>query len=365
MKSRLRALLGVVFILAGFGLLPMAGPAAAQPREVVVSVHDLVPFVMNQDGQRTGFTIDLWNEIAKRQQWTTKFVGVNTVSEQFAEVAAKRADVAAGAISITAERMQKFDFSQPIMGAGLQILVPKQEPAEPGISNFLPLLFSKTMLYWLLGGLALALVPAHITWLAERRHPDSLVSKSYFPGIFESFIFAGETLTATQEEVPRHWFSRALTILWGFVAIVFVSFFTATLTTVLTVDSFASQIHGPTDLFGKKVATVAGTTSAAYLKEAGVAATELPNIDDCYTALRDGDYQAVVFDSPVLGYYVAQDGADATQLAGNVFQSESYGLAMSKGSNLRQAIDESLLAIRQDGTYDQISEKYFGDTAPE
>jgi polar amino acid transport system substrate-binding protein len=194
MTSRWRALLSVVFILAGFGLLPMASPASAQQREVVVSVHDLVPFVMSQDGQRTGFTIDLWDEIAKRQQWTTKYVDVNNVSEQLRDVASKRADVAAGAISITAERMQTFDFSQPILEAGLQILAPRTNPAEPGISDFLPLLFSKTMLYWLLGGLALALIPAHINWLAERRHTDSLVSKSYFPGIFESFIFAGEKM---------------------------------------------------------------------------------------------------------------------------------------------------------------------------
>ena len=96
-------------------------------------------------------------------------------------------------------------------------MVPKHStaPAEPGIKNFLPLLFSKAMLIWLLGGLALALIPAHLNWLVERRHPDSMVSKSYFPGIFQAFIFAGETLTATKEKVPRHWLARAMTILWG------------------------------------------------------------------------------------------------------------------------------------------------------
>lgn len=363
MGPRLRALISVVLILAGFACLPLAGPAVATPREVVVSVHELVPFVMAEDGRRTGFTIELWDEIAKRQQWTTTYVDVENVAAQLSDVTTKRADVGAGAISITAERMKKFDFSQPIMGAGLQILVPSRELAEPGIKNFLPLLFSKTMLVWLLGGLALALIPAHIIWLTERRHPDSLVSKSYFPGIFDAFIFAGETLTATQEEVPRHWFARASTILWGFVAIVFVSFFTATLTTTFTVDTFAAKIDGPQDLYGKEVATVGGTTSAAYLKELGVAATELPNIDDCYRALRDDGYQAVVFDAPVLAYYAAGEGAGTAQLAGNVFQAESYGFALAKGSGLRQPIDESLLAIRQDGTYDRLKAKYFGEEA--
>jgi polar amino acid transport system substrate-binding protein len=364
MGSRFRGLISVLMIIAGFAFLPLAVPAGAQPREVTVTVRTLAPFVMNQDNNRTGFTIELWEEIAKRQQWSTKYLDAENVAAQLKNITEKRADVAAGAISITGERMSTFDFSQPILAAGLQIMVPKRSTAaaEPSITNFLPLLFSKTMLFWLLGGLLMALIPAHITWLAERRHSDSMVSNSYFPGIFQAFIFSGETLTATQEDVPRHWVSRALTILWGFVAIVFVSFFTATLTTTLTVGSFESQINRPQDLFDKKVATVTGTTSAKFLEGIGVQATGLPTIDDCYRALEKGDYAAVVFDSPVLAYYVTHDGADVAELAGTVFKAEDYGLAFAQGDPLRQAVDQSLLEMRQDGTYDTIREKYFGDS---
>ncbi|MCW1959374.1 MAG: transporter substrate-binding domain-containing protein [Mycobacterium sp.] len=363
MGSRWRGLIGVLMILAGVAFLPLAGQAGAQPRQVAVTVRTMAPFVMTADNKLTGFAIELWEEIAKRQQWTTRYVPADSVAAQLKNVQDRRADVAAGAISITGERMKTFDFSQPMLSGGLQILVPKTstDATEPSIGNFLPLLFSRTMLFWLLGGLALALIPAHITWLAERRHPDSMVSKSYFPGIFQSFIFAGETLTATQEDVPRQWFSRAFTILWGFVAIVFVSFFTATLTTTLTVGTFEAQIKGPQDLFDKKVATVAGTTSAKYLEGAGVTVTGLANIDDCYAALDSGEVAAVVFDSPVLRYYVAHEGAEKAELAGAVFQSEDYGMAFVQNSPLRQGIDESLLAIRQDGTYDEIRAKYFGD----
>lgn len=363
MRSRWRGLIGVLAILAGILWLPLAIPAGAQSREVSVAVRSLAPFVMTEDGNRTGFTVELWEEIAKRQQWATSYVDADNVAAQLKDVVERRADVAAGAISITGERVRSYDFSQPILAAGLQVLVPKQSSAagDPSIANFLPLLFSRAMLFWLLGGLALALIPAHITWLAERRHSDSMVAKSYFPGIFQAFIFAGETLTATNENAPRHWFARSLTILWGFVAIVFVSFFTATLTTTLTVNSFEAQINGPQDLFGKKVATVAGTTSAKYLDDKGIEATGLPAIDDCFSALKDGRVDAVVFDSPVLLYYVAHDGADVAQLAGEVFQAEDYGLAFAQGSPLRQAVDESLLAMRQDGTYEQIRAKYFGE----
>ena len=61
-----------------------------------------------------------------------------------------------------------------------------------------------------------------------------------------------------------------MAIVWAFVGIIFVAFYTATLTATLTVQKFDSRINGPSDLFGTRVATVAHTTSAEYLQELGI-----------------------------------------------------------------------------------------------
>jgi polar amino acid transport system substrate-binding protein len=62
----------------------------------------------------------------------------------------------------------------------------------------------------------------------------------------------------------------------------------------------------------------------------------------------------------VLRYYAFGDGAGAVQLAGPVFQAEDYGLAFRQNSELRGEVDQALLEIRQDGTYDLIKRKWFG-----
>ena len=100
-----------------------------------------------------------------------------------------RVDLAATNISITADREKYLDFSQPILTAGLQIVVPAgtTERTQPGLVDFLRLLFSKTMLFWLLAAVILTIVPAHLIWLLERRDSQAVVSKKYFPGIFQSF----------------------------------------------------------------------------------------------------------------------------------------------------------------------------------
>ncbi len=376
-------------IIAAFAELPMAGQALAASRAVTVATRNLAPFVITNDNGKSGFTVELWEEIAKRQGWTTQYIDAENVTAQLKAVAERRADVGAGAISITAERRQTFDFSQPILNGGLQILVPHRTvaPSQPGLVNFLQLLFSKAMGVWLLAGFILSVIPAHIFWLIERRKAspakkasdgdgvddedddddeddeddeDEALSRSYFPGIFQAFAWSVGFLGFMPDTFPRRSLGRLLGILWGFIAIIFVSYFTATLTTNLTVNTYEGQISGPSDLPGKRVATVAGTTSARHLQDIGIQATGLPTIDDCYRELRAGKYDAVVFDSPVLRYYAAGDGAGAVQLAGPIFQAEDYGLAFPQNSELRGQVDQTLLEIRQDGTYDLIKRKWFG-----
>lgn len=357
-------------IVAAFAGLPMAGSAGAQTRSVTVATRNLAPFVMTEGNRRSGFTIELWEEIAKRQEWATQYVDAENVAAQLKDVAEGRADVGAGAISITTERRQKFDFSQPIFNAGLQILVRAEAttPSAPALTSFLPILFSKAMFAWLLAGLILSVIPAHIFWLVERRKVDededdedaSPISRSYFPGIFQSFAWGLGFLGFMPDTFPHRRAGRLLGILWGFVSVIFVSYFTATLTSTLTVNTYESQISGPSDLVGKKVATVTGTTAANHLKDLGVQAQGLPTIDDCYRGLRDKTFDAVVFDSPVLRYYAAGPGAGAVQLAGPIFHAEDYGFAFRQDSDLRSQVDQALLAIRQDGTYDLIKRKWFG-----
>lgn len=367
MTARIRALLAVVLLVALCGGAPGLAPrAAAAPRTVSVVVFPLTPFVVQSSGQWTGFTIDLWEQIADRLGWTTNYVAADGVDGQLKAVAEGRADVAASALSITSEREQRFDFSQPILQGGLQIMVLRSgqhQGSSPGLRAFLDLLFSKTMLVWLSAAAIVASVPAHIMWVSERRHASSMVARSYFPGIFQSFAWGLGALAGVAPDDPKRWPSRVLAILWGFVGIIFVAIYTANLTATLTVEQIEGRINGPGDLHGKRVATVAHTTSADYLRSIAVGATEMATIEDCYRALDHG-YDAVVFDAPVLRYHVAHEGAGKTEIVGSPFREEDYGLLFPFRSDLRKAVDGALLAIREDGSYSAIERKWFGSPEP-
>ncbi len=357
--------MAVLIALIG-GMPGLAGaapsPAPPPPRVVSISTYDIEPFVMTEDGVKSGFTIDLLNAIAKRTGWTYDYVEGTTVKGILDDVTARRADAAAAAISITSDRAEVVDFSQPILNAGLQIVVPAGaiERSQPGLSDFLKLLFSTTMAVWLLAALALTVIPAHIIWLLERRHADSMVSRSYFPGIFQAFGWGLGMLAAAPDDAPRHWQTRTLAVLWAFVSIIFVAYYTATLTANLTVEKFDSQIGSPTDLVGRSVCAKANTTAASYLTEIGVGFTGVSQLQECYSGLTTGRYDAVVADAPVLQYYVANDGAGVAEIASSIFHFEDYGIAFPLGSDLRKQVDDALLSIRESGDYDLIKAKWLG-----
>jgi polar amino acid transport system substrate-binding protein len=365
MLTRKRVSIVMIGLVAAIGLTPALAPAApAEPRSVNIAVRELTPFVMTNDNVKSGYTIDILDEIAKRAGWNLQYLEVDSVAEQLKAVSEGRADVGAGAITITADRERDFDFSQPILDSGLRILVAGsgQKPATPGLMGFLKLLFSKMVLIWLAAAVAISLIPAHITWLLERRHDDPMVSKAYFPGIFQAFRWNLGAIAASADDSPRHPAARIMAIGWGFVSIIFIAYYTATLTANITVQKLDSAIKSPSDLVGKSVCTVAETTSAASLQQLGVTFDGVGVIDDCYRGLEQGRFDAVVYDAPVLSYYATRSNGSAA-LVGALFEPQQYGLAFKPGSSLREEADRAMLELREDDGFRLIKQKWFGPAA--
>jgi len=363
MLRRLRSFAIVVWLVALIGGIPFVVPSAgAEQRTITVATRNIAPFVMTEGNLKSGFTIDIVEEVAKRAGWRVNYLDETSVAEMLNAVEQQKADAAAAAISITSERAEKFDFSQPFMSGGPQIMVPAgaNKPSTPGIMDFVKLLFSKTVMVWLIAAVILTMIPAHVTWLLERRHPESMVSKSYIPGIFQSFRWGIGSMAGTADDSPRASAARIMAIIWGFICILFVAYYTATLTANITVKKFEAQIKSPSDLVGRKVCTVAETTSATALKRYGVDFEGVKIIDDCYQGLDDEQYEAVVYDAPVLSYYVNESGG-TVQLVGPILRPEEYGVAFRNGSDLRKTFDAELLSMREDGIYYKIKQKWFGE----
>jgi polar amino acid transport system substrate-binding protein len=324
-----------------------------------VATKILPPFVIEENGELGGFSIELWKNIARELEIKTDFQKTDSIPGLLTALTAKQADLSIAAISVTAQREKDFDFSQPIFDAGLQILV-RSQGSQNSLAKLLGSIFTPT-LFQLLGLMALIIsIPAHIIWLVERNHDGGFLENSaYFPGIFKACWWAAGTLATQAEEMPKSAWGRVMAVIWMFISVVFIAYFTATVTTSLTVEQLQSNIKGPQDLAGKRVGTIAGTTSVTYLKQQKIEATEFNQTDEAYAALDNMAIDALVFDAPILLYYSAHDGKGKVQVVGNVFRKESYAIALPNGSPYRKLINNAILSLQEKGTYQELYDKWF------
>ncbi len=352
-----------VLVVAVVLLSAATSPAVSQApdRPLRVATRAIAPFVEDNNGSLTGFSIELWDALKTELRVPAdKPTVYPSVPELLNAVKTGKADLGIAAVSITSEREKMLDFSVPMFDSGLQILIRSKGGGNAAGSLF-SILFSSSMLQLLGVIVLLVLIPAHIVWFVERQHSEGIIpTKKYFPGIFHAAWWSASTLATQADSMPRHAFARFIAVIWMFTGVVFVAYFTAQITTSMTVQQLQGSIKGPDDLPGKLVATTTGSTSAAYLRDHGVRVQDVKSIPEAYEALQKGDVDAVVFDAPVLLYYAAHDGQGKTQVVGDIFRKEKYGIVFPDKSPLRKRVNTALLTLTENGTYQKLYDKWFG-----
>ncbi|QJQ97458.1 transporter substrate-binding domain-containing protein [Halomonas sp. PGE1] len=238
--------------------LGAAGSALADtPRVNVVTDPSFVPFEMMdpETGEMIGFDMDIINEVAERAGFE-----VNLTTMEFAgiipAVQTGSQEIAIAGVTITEERAQIVDFSDPYYDSGLQIIV--------------------------------------------RADNDSV-----------------ETIE---------------------------------------------------DLEGMSIATRIGSTSYDFLQEQlGDRAdiTPYPGNSDMYMALLGRNVDAAFYDAPNVAYFSQTRGEGRTKVVGPLYEGQQYGIVFHKGSQWVEPVNEALAEMREDGTYAEIYEKWFGEAPSE
>jgi polar amino acid transport system substrate-binding protein len=79
-----------------------------------------------------------------------------------------------------------------------------------------------------------------------------------------------------------------------------------------------------------------------------------------YDALREKKVDALLFSAPVLRHYATREGKGLVKIVGPEFSKGDVAMAFPIGSPLRRQVNHEFIAMREDGTYQRICEKWFG-----
>jgi len=339
----------------------LAQPALAQTDSasdpLVFATVDRPPFSMSEDNTRTGFAIELMQAVATELGRDIEFRVMDSFPSMFDAINSGSVDGAVANISITAAREQMMDFTQPIFASGLRIMIP------PGDTNtsLLPALFTWDIAIALLAAAALLFGGGLLMWVFERRH-QPYFDRSARDAMFPSFWWALNLVVngGFEERVPQTKPGRIFAVLLVVSSLFIVSVFVARITTAMTVEAITGSVNSVNDLYGQRVGTIDGSTAAGFLDRREIDFRGYDGLDPMLADFEAGKIEAVVFDAPILSYYASHGGLDKASMAGSVFLRENYGIIFPTGSPLVEEVNQALLALREDGTYDTIYRKWFG-----
>lgn len=329
-------------------------------QELTIGTVTRSPFSMEDEGRQIGFSMDLWQEVAARAGTPYKIRRFDDFRAMLDAVQSGQVNAAIANISITSEREQVMDFSQPIFSAGLQVMIPAKDVNNTSIWRIIT---SPDIVTAVLLAFGLLFGGGMLMWRFERgRQPyfDLPARDAMFP----SFWWALNLVVngGFEERMPRSAAGRFFGVVLVVSSLFLVSVFVARITSIMTVDAIQSSINNLNDLYGKRIGTVTGSTAADFLDRRDLRHTGYPAPDVMLADFSKGRLDAVVFDAPILAYYANTEGRDVARMAGPVFLRENYGIALPAESDLAEGINQSLLNIREDGTYADIYAKWFGQS---
>jgi polar amino acid transport system substrate-binding protein len=132
---------------------------------------------------------------------------------------------------------------------------------------------------------------------------------------------------------------------------------------VVTADN--TDITTEDDLAGATVGAQDGTTGEEYANDETDAAQVrgFPEGPDAITALRNGQVDAVIIEQPVAVDATESQAGGDIKIAQEIVTSELYGIPFAPDNDaLREAVNDALQELKDDGTLTDLYAKYFPGT---
>ena len=348
----------VALLLAGLTALALPGDALAQALRVGVSGSP--PFVMKDGIALRGISLQIWDEAADRLNRPYDLIQFPNTEANVDAVVNGKVDLAIGPISITPGRLAnpKIDFTQPYFHGTEDLLLPLRAPSL--LARLRPF-FGWAALSSAGGLMLLLFLVGNLIWLAERRRNAAQFPRHYLKGVGNGMWFALVTLTTVGygDRSPLSKTGRTIAGVWMVMSLLALSSITAGLASAFTVSLSRldpTTIRESSDLRGKTVAVVNGTTSQTWAKIYGARAKSASTLNEAIALLGKGTVDGVLFDGAPLRYYLQQNPEAPYKIAPFSLANQTYGFVLPMDSPLRTPIDVVLLDMQRKGEVKKITD---------
>ncbi|GMY35461.1 glutamate receptor 2.8-like [Fagus crenata] len=302
--------------------------------------HEFVPYV-NQHRQSAG-----------------------TYDELLQQIKHKNFDAVVGDTTIMAYRSSYVDFTLPYSESGVSMVVSMKDNEKKNMWIFLkPLSWD----LWLAIG-AVSIFIGLLTWVLEHRvntkfrgPPDQQIGTI--------FLFSFATLTSSNREKMVNNWSRFMLIIWAFMVLILTQSYTASLTSMLTVQQLKPEFVDVTVI--NRNGYFVGYHEDSFVRELLVKQLNINESklkpyrtpEEYHEALSKGSHNggvAAIFDEiPYIRLFLSKYGSRYA-MVGQIYKTDGFGFAFPLKSPLVSYISRPILNVTQDkDKMTTIMRKYF------
>ena len=365
-RPSLSSLLRLHIVVVALFMLPLdrALPVEWHPAAPVrVAVYDVPPYgAVSANGTLSGVSVDLWRRVAEELGWDYKLTPISQMESILSGLEQGRFDAAIGAITITAEREARVDFSYPAHRSGVAVALRKETGPLAAISSYLTV--AMELGYLILGILALLVLLGLIIWLVERpRRSGAKPHESIVATWHEGLYWAVVTMTTVGygDKTPKTRLGQLVAVIWMMTSLALVSLLSASLVSRLTAERVEnSSIRTESDLSARRLAAVEQSSGAEYLEGLQLKYEKYDNLAEALSSLADGRSDAVVNSVGALRHLVSARFAQAVYVQRALLAPAFMAVALPQNSPLKRPIDRALIKITASLEWKAIEELYFG-----
>ncbi|PPD87174.1 hypothetical protein GOBAR_DD15879 [Gossypium barbadense] len=278
-------------------------------------------------------------------------------------------DGVVGDITIVANRSLYVDYTLPYTESGVSMLVPVRDNNKKNAWVFLQPLTSDL---WVTSGCFFVFI-GFVVWVLEHRiNEDFRGPPAHQVGT--SFWFSFSTMVFAHREKVVSNLSRFVVIIWCFVVLVLTQSYTASLTSLLTVEQLQPTVTDINQLLKRRESV--GFLSASFVKDTLLEMKfdeshikkygTLEELHDLFTeGSAKGGISAALDEIPYIRLFLSKYCGKYTTVK-PTFKTDGFGFVFPKGSPLVADVSRAILNVTQGDEMQKIHNKWFNNaTCPD
>lgn len=256
---------------------------------------------------------------------------------------------------------QLAEYTQPYIESGLVIVVPVKHVTSSAWAFLEPF----TLEMWCVT-VALFILVGIVVWLLEHRTNEEFRG-SPRRQVITMLWFSFSTMFFSHRENTVSTLGRFVLIIWLFVVLIITSSYTASLTSILTVQQLSTGITGIDSLVSSSlpIGYQAGKFTKRYLTENfNVPLSRLVplnSIQEYADALnrgpKNGGVAAIVDEKPYIDIFLSN--YCSFRIVGEEFTKEGWGFAFQRDSPLAADLSTAILQLSESGQLQRIHDEWF------